>query len=336
MAARPMILVVESETRDAHSLAFSLADPRWDVATAVDSPSAIKTARELRPAVVVISGRVLGGGGVAALRRLRSSIHTAAIPVLGVCGLGLQQSLLDAGAQQCLPERTSPADLKAAVAHHLLDRPVVIEAASAVLRDPARLDALSRTRLLDSPVEKSYDRVTHLATQLLDVPVALVSLVDHDRQFFKSHHGLGEPWATQRQTPLSHSFCQWVVSSGESLAVASAQSDEVLRHNRAVDELHVTAYAGALLAAPEGAPIGSVCAIDSKPKTWTEDELATLNDLRDIVQSYVSAQSEPAARHALSAATRVLVRPNKSFNGSVRSQLVEVIDELSRRIGPAS
>ncbi len=73
--------------------------------------------------------------------------------------------------------------------------------------NPARLAALRRTSLLDTPPEEAFDRLTRLATRVLRVPVALVSLVDGDRQFFKSCVGLKEPLASLRQTPLADSFC---------------------------------------------------------------------------------------------------------------------------------
>src|ERR671917_36265 len=87
----------------------------------------------------------------------------------------------------------------------------------------ARLDALRRTALLDTPTEHAFDRLTWLVTTVLKVPVALVSLVDRDRQFFKSCIGLPEPWASQRQTPLSHSFCLQEVITGEPLIVQDAR-----------------------------------------------------------------------------------------------------------------
>src|SRR3954468_22821268 len=81
------------------------------------------------------------------------------------------------------------------------------EPTNAVL-DPARLEALRQACLLDTPVEEAFDRHTRLATRTIHAPVSLVSLVDADRQFFKSSVGMAEPWASARETPLSHSFCQ--------------------------------------------------------------------------------------------------------------------------------
>ena len=76
------------------------------------------------------------------------------------------------------------------------------------------------SRLLDSPPEEAFDRLTRLASRLLGAPVALVTFVGEDRAFFKSAIGLQEPWASRRCTPLSHSFCRHVVATGAPLIVA--------------------------------------------------------------------------------------------------------------------
>ena len=91
------------------------------------------------------------------------------------------------------------------------------------LHNPDRLRALSATALLDSKPEQAFDRLTRLAARVLGAPVSLVSLVDRDRQFFKSAEGLAEPWLSERQTPLSHSFCQHVVTTNAPLVVTDAR-----------------------------------------------------------------------------------------------------------------
>ncbi|MCB0188137.1 MAG: GAF domain-containing protein, partial [Caldilineaceae bacterium] len=102
--------------------------------------------------------------------------------------------------------------------------------------DPAieRRQALLATGLLDSPPEAEFDRLTRLACRLLHVPVSLISLVDDQRQFFKSAQGLAEPWASRRETPLSHSFCKHVVLTDEPLVVSDARIDARLCENLAI------------------------------------------------------------------------------------------------------
>jgi serine phosphatase RsbU (regulator of sigma subunit) len=152
------------------------------------------------------------------------------------------------------------------------------------VRDPRRLEALRRQALLDTPPEEEFDRLTRLASRLIGLPVALVSLVDADRQFFKSCVGVPEPWAGRRESPLSHSFCQHVVDGGKPLVVRDARRHAVLRHNAAVSEMGMIAYAGFPLFA-EGHVIGTLCAIDDVPRDWSPEDLEVIADLAALAQS---------------------------------------------------
>jgi methyl-accepting chemotaxis protein len=153
--------------------------------------------------------------------------------------------------------------------------------------DPARLRALKRTGLLDSAREVAFDNLTRLARDLLGVPVALISLVDSDRQWFKSSDGLSEPWASQRQTPLSHSFCKHVVESGEPFIVEEARDHRLVSRNLAIDDIGVEAYLGVPLTLPDGSVIGSLCAIDTKPRTWSRDDQTLLRELARCVMAEI-------------------------------------------------
>ena len=158
------------------------------------------------------------------------------------------------------------------------------------LNDPARLHALRNLKLLDSDAEESFDRLTRLVRQFLHVPVALVSLVDDRRQFFKAAAGLGG-WAGEaRETPLTHSFCQHVVTSGQSLVVADARVDKVLCTNLAVPDLGVIAYLGFPIRSPDGFVLGSFCAIDTKPRTWVQHEIDLMAELTQLVMAEIAAR----------------------------------------------
>jgi len=156
------------------------------------------------------------------------------------------------------------------------------------LRDPARLEALRRTGLLDSAAEDIYQRLTVAARRLLAAPVALVSLVDADRQFFASASGLPEPWASTRQTPLSHSFCQHVVLRGCPLVVEDARQHPTLQHNLAVPDFDVVAYLGVPLITPDGQILGSFCVIDHVPRRWGPREVATMEALAGAVMTEIA------------------------------------------------
>ena len=170
-------------------------------------------------------------------------------------------------------------------------------AAASSIGAPARLDALRRSKLLDSPPDETFDRLTRLATRLIGAPVSLISLVDTDRQFFKSAVGLSEPWASARETPLSHSFCQHVVASDAPLVVEDAREHPLVADNGAIQDLGVVAYAGIPLRTRDGQTLGSLCVTDDQPRRWTADELAVLTDLAGAAMTGIDLQT--AAQEAL-------------------------------------
>jgi two-component system, cell cycle sensor histidine kinase and response regulator CckA len=180
---------------------------------------------------------------------------------------------------------------------------------SDLLADPARIDALRRSGLLDTPSEEPFEGITSLATRLLDVPVVLITLVDAERQFFKSCPGLPEPWQSRRQTPLSHSFCQHVVRSGEPLVVEDARAHPLVRDNPAIPDMGAIAYAGVPVATCDGHRLGSLAAVDTVPRNWSERDLQTLGHLAKFVAKEVdlrieardTARREQEARQELAA-----------------------------------
>jgi serine phosphatase RsbU (regulator of sigma subunit) len=146
------------------------------------------------------------------------------------------------------------------------------------LSSPARLEALRKAGL-SSGTDEGMERFARLVAGRLRVPVALVSLVEADRQVFPGLVGLAEPWATRRQTPLSHSLCQHVVATGHPLILADARSDERTCTSLAIGDLGVVAYAGMPLTDSDGHVLGSLCAIDTELREWSARELADLADL---------------------------------------------------------
>ncbi|MES5100666.1 GAF domain-containing protein [Agrobacterium sp. BA1120] len=151
-----------------------------------------------------------------------------------------------------------------------------------------RVDALYQTELMDSGPEERFDRLTRLVAVTLSVPVALVSLVDTKRQFFKSTFGLPEPWKTERETPLTHSFCQHVVANASPLVIEDATLDPLVCDNLAIPDLNVRAYLGIPLLSGTGHILGSLCAIDSQPHRWTDRDQAILADFGKLVEEQIA------------------------------------------------
>lgn len=142
-------------------------------------------------------------------------------------------------------------------------------------REAARLEALNDYRILDTESEQSYDDITFLAAQLCDVPIALISLVDADRQWFKSKVGL-----TVNETSRDVSFCAHAILGEETLVVKDARLDERFRDNPLVcSQPNIVFYMGVPLCTPSGAKIGTLCVIDRQPRELSELQVRSLEAL---------------------------------------------------------
>ena len=141
--------------------------------------------------------------------------------------------------------------------------------------EEARLAELHGLNLLDTPGEADFDRVTERLTRLFKVPIALLTLVDKDRQWFKSQTGLPADLAEARSTSRDVSLCGHVVAKDEILMVRDLARDPRFANNPFVKERGLRFYAGVPLRGPNGLPIGSLCILDTKPRdmTWQEQEL---------------------------------------------------------------
>jgi GAF domain-containing protein len=151
----------------------------------------------------------------------------------------------------------------------------------AEITNPDRLQALYATGLLDSPTEEAYDRITRAAAAALDAPSAALSLIDVDRQFFKSSVGMGTS-DEERQTPLDRSVCQYAVANGAALLLEDARTDPVFRNHPAVRDGSVVAYLGIPLVDREDNAVGTLCVFDDKPRLWGTGHVQILSDLAHL------------------------------------------------------
>ena len=143
-----------------------------------------------------------------------------------------------------------------------------------------RLQALCDLNILDTQPEERFDRITRLAQRTFAVPIALVSLIDANRQWFKSKQGLDAA-----QTPRSISFCGHTILSDEPLVVPDATKDPRFADNPMVTgEPRIRFYAGWPLHAPDGSRIGTLCLIDVKPREFDLESRRALRDMAEIVQ----------------------------------------------------
>jgi GAF domain-containing protein len=154
--------------------------------------------------------------------------------------------------------------------------------------EPARLSALHALSILDSPPEERFDRITRFATRLFDVPIALITLVDAERQWFKSCQGL-----QASETPRSISFCGHTILGDRAMVIPDARLDERFADNPLVAGApHIRFYAGFPISAPNGSRIGTLCIADYRPRQMDQTQLDTLHELavwaqHDLYSAYL-------------------------------------------------
>ncbi|HSG02351.1 MAG TPA: response regulator [Marinobacterium sp.] len=201
-----------------------------------------------------------------------------------------------------------------------------------------RIEALRSLQVLDTDPEERFDRITRILSRFLDVPIALVSLVDENRQWFKSKVGL-----SATETPRDISFCGHAILSDDLLVIDDALQDARFADNPLVTgDPKIRFYAGKPLKSADGHSLGTLCAIDREPRHLSEDEILMLNDLAKMVEheldqieltSYANRESE-ARREAERAKTELagLLERQKEMFAIVGHELrtpVAAIDMLS-------
>lgn len=155
------------------------------------------------------------------------------------------------------------------------------------LRDPARLAAVRATGLLEGEDDPALNQLADLARRTLNASVALISLIDVDRQVFASSPGLKEPWATRGESSLDYSFCKHPAIDCNPMVINDARHDPILRAHPAVQEMDVIAYLGVPLITSEGHGIGTLCVICDQPRVWTDDQVDILRTLGRAVLDHL-------------------------------------------------
>lgn len=151
--------------------------------------------------------------------------------------------------------------------------------------EQTRLATLNALQVLDTPAEERYDRVTRLAKRLFGVPIALVSLVDADRQWFKSCQGLDV-----LETGREISFCGHAILGDDILVIPDARRDERFSDNPlVVGEPRIRFYAGCPLRVHDGSRLGTLCVIDREPRDFSAEDRALLRDLGRVIEQELAA-----------------------------------------------
>lgn len=188
------------------------------------------------------------------------------------------------------------------------------------IEEASRLIALYRTNLLDSAPEERFDRITRLAAQVFSVKICLVSLVDKDRQWFKSKVGL-----EAQETTLDFSFCSHAIKEPDIFVVKDASKDERFSASPLVTmDPQVRFYAGAPLRDIEREVLGTLCLIDSSPRELFEEQKQVLRGFADMVESEIIRANEAKIEHRLTS--------NLSRISSILSTLPDMVFVIDREL----
>ncbi|WP_241654467.1 sensor domain-containing diguanylate cyclase [Granulicella sibirica] len=160
-----------------------------------------------------------------------------------------------------------------------------------VSREERRLRALHELHILDTPHETEYDEIVELAAAICGTPISLISLVDRDRQWFKSALGV-----TAEETPRSMSFCAHAIETADLFVVENAAEDARFRNNPLVTgEMCIRFYAGFPVSAMDGNALGTLCVIDRKPRTLTREQSKALEVLSKQVEARIELRAKRVA-----------------------------------------
>lgn len=207
--------------------------------------------------------------------------------------------------------------------------------------EEGRINALKRYEILDTPPDGSFDRITSLASRLFNVPIAIVSLVDTDRIWFKSHHGLPE-----EQTDREPGLCASAILSDEVYHISNAIEDpRCLTNPLVAGEFGLRFYGAAPLKTKDGFNLGTLCVIDHKPRAFTKEEEKTLEELAAIVMDEMELRL--AARKAVRVQSEILEiaahdMKNPIINISMLAELIiqkddkEIINKMASQVKNAS
>jgi len=260
---------------------------QWVLASGLDEMAG--AARRARPSLILVGRHFAGRDGLEVCREVRGDgASRADVPVVMISGAddaADRAAGADAGVTDWLIAPFSPLYARTRVRAWVLRQTCRWHAAPIPPDEPERLRALRRLRILDTAPEERFDRLTRLARHVFDVPIALVSLVDEHRQWFKSRQGIDG-----QETPRELSFCAHAILGDAPFVVADALLDDRFADNPAVTEQPaVRFYAGCPLHTPDGRRIGTLCIADRRPRRLDPDEIRALEDLAGLAERELGA-----------------------------------------------
>ncbi|MBP8133923.1 MAG: EAL domain-containing protein [Zoogloea sp.] len=271
-----LVIVEDSELIRSQLIRLLARQPRVKVVgIATEEEEAVNLIVATQPDAILLDLALSPGSGVRVLERIREAGCGARVIVLtNNIGSALREACLKLGANGFFDKTTEASECFELLYSWLPPLPK---------NEAQRLATLQETRLLDSPEEEVFDDLTHLAATIAEVPIAVVSLIDQDRQWFLSHFGL-----QARETSRSIAFCAHAILHNEMLEIPDALEDSRFRDNPlVVGAPNIRFYAGVPLTLVSGEALGTLCVIDNKPRQLTPAQRQALKTLASCVLSEI-------------------------------------------------
>ncbi len=276
------VLVAVSEPATADLLADAAADEGLRLFSAADVETAIEVVHREKPTLLIIERSLAGRDGLDLCREVRGGEGTYAkeVAIVVIQDDDDPEALLAAGATGSLARPFDAGYARARMRSWLLSTDWHGERAPLGDNEAQRVRAVRATGLLDSEPEERFDRYTRIAAALFEVPVVLITLVDADRLWFKSHYG-----TDTCESPRDVAFCPHAILDDTVMQVPDALLDTRFADNPfVVGEPFLRFYAGAPLKLADGSRAGTLCLVDYRPRSLSDAQVELLCDLRGLVE----------------------------------------------------
>ncbi len=286
------VLVCVSDARMAAVLAEAARSEGVISTHASDGAAALRMAKSAPHALILVEDQLPGLDGLSVCKslRLERDAGLKSVPIVIIAERERTSDGLAAGATGWLIAPFSAQYARAQIQAWLLRSGCRWVRATVPPDEEKRLAALRDLSVLDTPAEERFDRVTRVAAALAEVPIVLVSLVDRDRQWFKSCHGLDVA-----ETSRELAFCAHVVASGKPLVVPDTHLDDRFADSPVVTGApHIRFYAGFPIFLHDGSCVGTLCLIDTRPRQFPDATIQLFQDLASIVQQELNTGARPA------------------------------------------
>jgi phosphoribosyl 1,2-cyclic phosphodiesterase/CheY-like chemotaxis protein len=282
-----------SDAKTALVLAEAARSAGLRTAHALDAASTVRMAKSVPPSLILMEDQPGGIDGLKVCKELRADPdpRLSDAPIIIVADRERTSEGTAAGVTRWLITPFSAQYASAQIQASLVNSACRWVRAALPADEETRLAALRELSILDTRPEERFDRITRLAAAIADVPIVLVSMVDRDRQWFKSCQGIG---ATETSREMS--FCAHAVLSRAPLIVTDTLLDDRFADNPlVVGEPRIRFYAGFPIFHANGGCMGTLCMIDTRPRYFSAETIRRFEDLASLVQQEINSGPRPAA-----------------------------------------